>query len=180
MSAAVQLRPARVADAEAIAAAEAETARTQGLLNALPGEIPLAAYRQKIETLTEHSNGLYLVAEASGQMLGHLLLDPMPFQQNGHVCTLTIVVHPGSTGQGVGTALLSHAVDWARRNERLEKIELRVRAGNQRALALYRRFGFEQEGCSRKRLKYADNQYEDDLMMGLLLDATGTQREEEN
>ncbi len=165
----LEIREARPEDAEPIAAAEHETAATRGLLNALPGEIPLPAFQSKIEALAEHPDGLYLVGENAAGLAGHLLLDPMPLAQNSHVCTLTIVVHPGHTGRGVGDALLNHAIRWARQNPRLEKIELRVRAGNQRAIRLYERCGFELEGHTRRRLKYGADEYEDDLMMGLLL-----------
>ncbi len=165
----VQIRSARAEDAQAIAAAESATAETKGLLNALPGEIPLDAYREKIAAVIRHRNGVYLVAETGEQLIGHLLLDPMPLAQNSHVCTLTIVVHPGNTGRGVGRLLLDHAIDWARGNAQIEKIELRVRAENQRAIRLYRGCGFEQEGSSRRRLKYSDGSYEDDLMMGLFV-----------
>ena len=61
MGADLRLRAARPADAEAIAAAEAETQRTPGLLVGQPGEIPVAAYRGKIAQLA--TEGRYLVAE---------------------------------------------------------------------------------------------------------------------
>ena len=169
MSEAISIRVAEVQDAESIAEAEYTTAATRGLLNALPGEIPLEAFREKIRALAAHPDGIYLVAQSGGQLVGHLLLDPMPLSQNSHICTLTIVVHPGHTARGTGRQMLDHAIAWARAHERLEKIELRVRAGNERALRLYRSCGFVQEGSSRRRLKYGDGEYEDDLMMGLLL-----------
>ena len=165
----VSIRSAEPGDAEVIAEAEYATAATRGLLNALPGEIPLEAFSQKIRALAAHPDGIYLVAESAERLVAHLLLEPMPLSQNSHVCTLTIVVHPGHTSRGTGRRLLDHAIRWARANPRLEKIELRVRAGNERALRLYRGCGFVQEGSSRHRLKYADGEYEDDLMMGLLL-----------
>ena len=165
----LQIRVARLEDAGSIASAEHQTAETRGLLNALPGEIPLAAFERKIEELTEHPDGLYLVATNDAELAAHLLLEPMPLAQNAHICTLTIVVHPGHTDRGVGSALLNHAINWAKSNDHIEKIELRVRAGNQRAIRLYERCGFEVEGRTRRRLKYAEDEYEDDLMMGLLL-----------
>lgn len=163
-------REAWESDAEQIAAAEHRTAETPGLLNALPGEIPLAAFRDKIRALATDPRGLYLVAERDGAMVGHLLLDPLPLAQNAHVVSLNIVVHPGATDGGIGRALLGHAIAWANNNPAVEKIELRVRAGNARAIHLYESLGFAVEGRLSRRLKLADGSYVDDVEMRLFVD----------
>jgi len=163
-------REARAADAEAIAAAEHATAASPGLLNALPGEIPPAVFRDKIVELTSNPNGLYLVAERDGAVVGHLLLDPLPLAQNAHVVSLNIVVHPGATDGGIGRRLLGHGIGWARNNPAVKKIELRVRAGNARAMHLYESLGFVEEGRLGRRLKLADGSYVDDVAMGLFVD----------
>ena len=158
-----QIRLAEPADAEAIAAAEARTAQTPGLLVGRPGEIPLEAYRDKIAKLAHE--GRYIVAEENGAVIGHALLDPMPLRANAHVCLLTIVVHPGHTGRGVGEAMLRDLLDWAARDPRVRKVELNVRAGNAHAQKLYRRMGFVEEARFRQRVLRADGEYEDDLGM---------------
>lgn len=159
-----RIRIARIDDAEAIAAAEAETARTPGLLVGWPGEIPLAAYRDKIATLA--TGGRYLVAvDAGDAVVGHAFLDPMPMRGNAHVFKLNVVVHPGWPGRGIGTALLRDLLGWAEGDPRVGKVELNVRAGNLRAQRLYRRFGFVEEGRLRQRVRRLDGAYEDDLAM---------------
>jgi putative acetyltransferase len=157
------LRTARDADAETIAAAETETARTPGLLIGRPGEIPLEAYRAKIVKLA--TQGRYIVAEQDGGIIGHALLDPMPMRANAHVHLLTIVVHPGHVGRGVGEAMLRDLLDWAGRDPRIGKVELNARAGNERALRLYRRCGFVEEARFRRRVRRTDEVYEDDIGM---------------
>jgi RimJ/RimL family protein N-acetyltransferase len=54
---------------------------------------------------------------------------------------------------------------WARREPRVEKIELRVRATNERAIHLYRTMGFVEEGRLARVLKIDADTYIDDLMM---------------
>lgn len=159
----MQIRAARVADAEVIARTEAETARMPGLLVGRPGEIPLDAYRAKIAKL--ESQGRYIVAEHDGAVIGHAFLDPMPMRANAHVHLLTIVVHPGHTGRGIGRAMLRDLLEWAQRDRRVGKVELNVRAGNLRAQSLYRSMGFVQEARFRGRLRQADGQLEDDIGM---------------
>lgn len=167
MMKAALIRPADTGDAATIAATEHEVARTPGLLNARPGEIPESAFRDTIAALRDGKCGIYLVAECNGEVAGHLLLEPLPLAARAHVCTLTIVIHPRWQGRGLGRALLTRGIEWARGNPRIEKIELTVRADNQRAIALYRSLGFKDEGLLRGRVNGTDGMMRDDLAMAL-------------
>jgi len=157
------IREARPDDASVLVAAEKETARTPGLLVSRPDELTLQAFELKIAELAQR--GRYIVAEKDGRIAGHALLDPMPLQAILHVFRLTIVVHPGFTGQGIGTALLAELMDWAKRSPRVGKIELLVRATNQRAVHLYSKLGFIEEGRFHKRIRLPDGNFIDDLAM---------------
>lgn len=159
----MQIRTAKPEDAEAIAAAEAETQRTPGLLVGYPGEIPVEAYRAKIARLA--SDGRYVVAEENGAPVGHAFLEAMPMRANTHVFTLTIVVHPCHVERGIGRAMLEHLLEWAQHDPRVGKIELNVRAGNERARRLYHRCGFAEEARFRRRVRRTDGAYEDDIGM---------------
>ena len=159
----MRIRTAKPDDAETIAAAEAETQRTPGLLVGYPGEIPVEAYRAKIAKLAV--DGRYIVAEENGVPVGHAFLDPMPMRANAHVFQLTIVVHPGHIERSIGRAMLGDLLDWARRDARVGRVELKVRAGNQRAQNLYRSMGFVEEARFRDRVRRIDGLFEDDLGM---------------
>jgi len=163
----MRIRPAREDDAESLARAEYDTAAGQeGLLAAKPYEIPISAFRSKIKVLG--SDGLYVVMESAGQPVGHLLLEPLGLSSTRHVSQLTIVVHPGQTGRGYGKALMEYAIDWARKSDRVEKIELHVRSTNPRAIALYESFGFIREGQLKNRIKLRQG-YADDIFMALFV-----------
>jgi RimJ/RimL family protein N-acetyltransferase len=56
-------------------------------------------------------------------------------------------------------------IDWASRSPAAGKIELIVRSSNERALRLYRKFGFREEGRFRNRIRLADGSYIDDISM---------------
>ena len=75
----------------------------------------------------------------------------------------TIAVHPDFRGQGIGRRLLSTALREAIRRGASQAM-LEVRAGNQAAQALYRRFGFE---VTYRRPKYYRDNNEDALLMNL-------------
>jgi RimJ/RimL family protein N-acetyltransferase len=157
------VRIARDTDAAVIAVAEAETARMPGLLVGRPGEIPLDAYRARIAKLA--IRGRYIVAEQDGAVIGHAFLDPMPMRATAHVFLLTIVVHPAHVGRGVGETMLRDLLAWAERDPRVGKVELNVRAGNERARRLYDRCGFVEEARFRRRVRRADGVYDDDIGM---------------
>jgi RimJ/RimL family protein N-acetyltransferase len=159
----MNIRLARPEDAPAIAATERATAATPGLLVGRPGEIPVEAYDAKIRHL--ETRGRYIVAEKDGAIIGHAFLDPLEMIATAHVCFLTIVVAPGHLGRGIGRALLSDLLAWAEADPRVGKIELRVRASNERAIRLYRALGFVEEGRFRKRVKLPDGTFVDDMAM---------------
>ena len=159
----VTIRSAKESDAPAIAAAEWSTAETPGLLVQRPGEIPVSAFAAKIAALSRL--GSYWVAEEGDAVVGHAFLEPMPMAGNAHVFILSIVVHPGRTGRGVGTALMDHLLRWARARPELRKVELNVRATNARAVALYEKHGFIEEGRRLGRVATADGTFIDDVLM---------------
>lgn len=70
-------------------------------------------------------------------------------------------------GQGIGSQLIKAALDHGRQIS-LEKVELMVFTDNAPAIALYKRFGFFEEGVRQKYRKLGA-QYFDCLMMGLFL-----------
>jgi RimJ/RimL family protein N-acetyltransferase len=167
----MKIRVAEERDALAVARGEWETAATPGLLVGRPGEIPASAYTAKISTLA--SLGCYWVAEEQGALIGHAFIEPMNMAANSHVFQLNIVVYPEFTDHGIGTALMTELLSWARRNARVEKIELLVRATNTRAIKLYTKFHFVEEGRLRRRVRTSDGDYVDDVAMALFPERAG-------
>jgi RimJ/RimL family protein N-acetyltransferase len=109
--------------------------------------------------------GRYIVAEDNQRIIGHALLDPMRLEAIAHVFRLTIVVHPGFHNRGVGETLMRDLMNWAKQASHLQKIELLVRATNERAVRLYSKLGFIEEGRFRKRVHLVNGGFVDDLAM---------------
>jgi RimJ/RimL family protein N-acetyltransferase len=163
-TASLKIRKARVEDAPVLCAAERETARVPGRLASRPHELVESAFASKIAELAQA--GSYLVAERDGIVVGHAFLDQAgALESLAHVRTLTICAHPSRTGQGVGSALMQALLDWARANAGVERIELRVRAGNDAAIHLYKKCGFAEESRFRNRIKLPDGSLIDDIGM---------------
>ena len=79
-----------------------------------------------------------------------------------------MAVAPRSRGRGVGSALLATAIEWARERG-LHKLTLSVFPHNAAAIALYRKFGFVEEGRRVKQYRRASGELWDAIEMGLFL-----------
>jgi ribosomal protein S18 acetylase RimI-like enzyme len=71
-------------------------------------------------------------------------------------------------GRGVGSALMEAAIAWARERG-LHKLSLGVFAHNAAGLALYRKYGFVEEGRRVKHYRRQSGELWDSIEMGLLL-----------
>ena len=84
-----------------------------------------------------------------------------------HRVDLAITVLKNYWGNGIGVALINYTIDYCKMNS-IKKIELTVRVDNERALKLYKKFGFEIEG-EVKNFIYLNGNYYNCYFMGLLL-----------
>jgi len=110
---------------------------------------------------------LHVAAERDGVVVGSAGLHPAEQTRRRHVAMLGISVAHDAQRQGVGTALMQALCDYADNWAQLLRIELTVFADNERAIGLYRRFGFVHEGTFRA---YAlrDGAYADAVSMARL------------
>lgn len=108
-----------------------------------------------------------LVADAGGELVGQLGI----VRRGYGVAELGMLVAAGWRGAGVGSALLADAIDWARQAG-AHKIALQVWPHNEAALALYRKFGFVEEGRLRRHYRRLNGELWDAVVMGLVLDET--------
>jgi putative acetyltransferase len=164
----VTVRGARREDAAALWAVYACPGVIRGTMQ-LPFQSPDAVAQR----LSEPVPGLTrLVAEVGGRPVGLLVLH-VGQGRSAHSARLGLVVHDDFQGRGVGTALLTAAVELAERWLGLHRLELEVFPDNEPALRLYRRFGFEVEGTKR-RYALRDGEWMDALAMARLAPLPGS------
>jgi putative acetyltransferase len=145
----ITIRRARVDDAAAMAALMNDPAVYPGLM-----QMPYASeelHRARlVDSLAPGKADVLLVAERGGEIVGSCGMHPAgPSPRRRHVMALGMSVRADAQGQGVGSALLQALCDYADRWIGLLRLELDVYVDNERAIALYRRFGFEIEGRHR-------------------------------
>jgi len=111
------------------------------------------------------------MAVAEGGVVGSLSIRRDPHPVTRHVATLGMFVIATWRGRGVGTALMSEALRWAR-SAGVERVELTVYPHNDAAIALYRKFGFVEEGRLVRHAKKSYG-YEDEILMAAWLGEVG-------
>ena len=130
--------------------AEAVSGEPEGWLISIAGEWRSAGdERRFLKALRRYPHAAVLVAErGDGTLVGRLSIGRDPHPASTHVADVGLMVALDARRQGVGTALLRAAVDWAR-GAGVRKLELHVFPWNEPAIKLYERFGFEREGVRR-------------------------------
>lgn len=166
----VEIRPARPGDGSGAhrllrdVAAEGRYIRTERL------EAARRDFRRRFKDSWTDERA-EIVALRGGEVIGHLAISREPGTAIRHVATLGMSVRKEERGGGVGSALLAEALRWARWTG-VEKISLSVFPHNRAAMALYRKFGFVQEGrlVGHTRKSYG---LEDEIVMARPVETEG-------
>jgi GNAT superfamily N-acetyltransferase len=91
----------------------------------------------------EHPPGLTVVAVEGDAVLGSAKMGPNRPARGAHVATASFMVAPAAQGQGVGRALGTYAVEWARAAGYRSMQFNAVVETNTAAVALWQALGFE-------------------------------------
>ena len=150
-----RIRNADPSDAEQLARlADAVSAEPEGWLISVAGEWRSAGdERRFLKAVRRYPHASVLVAERDdGTLVGRLSVGRDPHPASTHVADVGLMVAFEARRQGVGTALLDAAVEWAR-EAGVRKLELHVFPWNEAAIALYEAFGFEREGYRKRHYR---------------------------
>jgi RimJ/RimL family protein N-acetyltransferase len=111
------------------------------------------------------SGGLLAGIDESGEMVGHVLIEPQHHHGVGHIGR--VAVAPDRRGRGLGTALMRATVRHGFDEMGLHRLQLVVYTFNAAAIAAYRSAGFVVDGVARESALGSDGRW-DGLTMSLL------------
>lgn len=109
------------------------------------------------------------IGRIDGELACIFSLSCNPRRRMAHVGEIALSVRKRYWHIGVGSAIMEALIELAKEAS-LKNVELGVYADNERAIALYKRFGFEEIGRHRGRM-CVDGEYYDEILMDLHLDA---------
>ncbi|KAJ3517520.1 hypothetical protein NLJ89_g460 [Agrocybe chaxingu] len=99
------------------------------------------------------------------------------YPERGHrLSSFSLVLRPEFWNKGYGTQITKFMVDHAFLHLNMHRIGLEVYEGNERAMAVYRKIGFVDEGRQRKT-RWVDGGWKDTFHMGILVDDWKQNRE---
>jgi RimJ/RimL family protein N-acetyltransferase len=136
---------------------------------------PLPSIERERAMVSEHAGNpgaVLLAARSGGRLIGFADVEAGRMARVRHRGGLGISTLRDWWGRGLGTIMMNELIAWSRRAG-LEVLQLTVYAHNARAIALYRKVGFVEEGVRRRSVRYADGRYADEFLMSLWIGPGG-------
>lgn len=133
-------------------------------------EYPLDVEAQKVSIVDTNESPInkMLLAVADGKIIGIGTINSSSKIKARHCGELGIVVAKAYQGQGIGTSIINQLIEWAKNNGTTTRIQLDTRRDNELAVALYKKLGFELEGCL-KNSTLLNGEYYDLYVMGMMI-----------
>jgi RimJ/RimL family protein N-acetyltransferase len=131
-------------------------------------ELPLDVDRDRrtiLGSITSSTAQSFVAVDDDGGLVGNLGIELGGYG----VAELGMMVDSAWRGRGVGSALLQAGIEWAR-SAGAHKVALQHWPTNERAVALYDKFGFVEEGRLRRHYPRRNGELWDAVVRGLVLD----------
>ncbi len=163
----VTIRSVRLEDAEAILNLNREIISEGEFFIVVEQEYEktLEQQIQSIQNVIQNERETMLIAAIDGVLVGTIVFSSRNLKRLSHTGTISISIKKEYRNMGIGNLLLKELLAWAEQNPFIEKVSLGVLATNHRAIALYKKLGFVEEGRKIKEVKLYDNEYIDDILM---------------
>ena len=160
----MRARPATDDDAAAFGAVIAEVAAEERWI-ATEGPVEVEERAANLINWLDRGDGFFVLEDDDGRVVGTLGLHPTGARG---VVSLGMCILADQRGRGGGRALMDAAMAWLRGTD-MHKVELEVWPDNERAIALYERYGFEIEGTRRDHYRRRDGSLRSSVLMARLL-----------
>ncbi len=117
-----------------------------------------------IKGLRESKSTLGIAVYVDGQIVGNCSLQCHRLMKTAHRATVGIAILKDFWGLGIGSAMFRELIA-AAEDLGIRILELDLVEGNDRALGLYKKFGFETVGQKKKAFRLKDGRYFGEIIM---------------
>lgn len=157
----MKIRPVKLSDAEKIALIRRQDGVREAVL-ALSSD-RISATADFLNSLRERDRAF--VAEENGEAaaFGVMMTNRDPYRS--HCASIAVMVDADFQERGVGRELMKRIVECADDELGLHRLELLVLTDNERAIRLYKSFGFTIE-ATRKNAAVSHGRFADEYLMG--------------
>ena len=116
-----------------------------------------------IDRFAKSEKDLMLVALDGEKIVGNGIIEREKVKRYSHRAELSITVLKEYWGQGIGSRLMEMMIEFSK-NSGIHSISLVARADNERAISLYKKFGFDSVGIYKDYFKI-NEEYFDAIFM---------------
>lgn len=165
------IRRSKPSDAEALINYINTVAGESDFLSFGIGEFDMNAQQEEvfIENILKKDNAISVVAELGDKIVANLNFSGGSRKRLAHVGEFGISVLKEYWGYGIGEELIKYLIDWSKSSCIIRKINLKTRTDNFKAIKLYKKLGFEEEGMLKRDILINGTFY-DTLCMGMMID----------
>lgn len=165
----LRIRDATIEDAAALLRMFQQAVSESDYLMTTPAEaqkLSLEQEKEFISTYQNNPNQLFLICEVNGLVSGSLSITRARLSKQHHVGEFGIVVLQKYWNLGIARRMMNAMQQWVENHSAIRYIHLSVLANNEKALHLYRNFGFTEEGRKPKAVLQNGQSYQDIILMG--------------
>jgi len=163
------IRDAKVSDAnEIVGYMRRVTIETHYMVTKPEEVLDVPMERSIIKSHLNNPRKLMIVGVLDDRIVSLLSFSTFRRKRVSHSGELSLSVLKDYWGLGIGSAMMETLIEWARK-KRIVRIQLEVLEDNERAINLYRKFGFIVEGRKRKAVRLEEC-FKDTLIMALILE----------
>ncbi|WP_243291772.1 GNAT family N-acetyltransferase [Bacillus sp. FJAT-47783] len=161
------IRTVRIEDAEAVLDIQREVIKEKDYFIAVSEEFNKTVKEQQewIKKIIEHDRETMYVAEMNGKVVGWIVFRSQERKRMHHTGSIAIMLQKDYRNRGIGKLLIEEILSWAAQHPVIEKVSLGTFSSNTRAIELYNKLGFVEEGRKVKEFKINEDEYVDDVLM---------------
>lgn len=166
----ITIRRAQVEDANAILELSKILGSETDNLSFDETGIPVTIERERnyISSISNSEKDIFLVAFKNEELVGTANYTTFVKKRMSHRGEIGISVRKSAWGLGIGSMLMEKLLDFAKNTAKADIVSLEVRSDNERAINLYKKFGFEKIGCFKGYFKIDEEFVDFDMMEKIL------------
>jgi len=117
-----------------------------------------------IEDINSSERNAMFAAKMDDEVVGICQINCFGRNRISHRSEIALSVKKAYWGKGVGSKMMETLIGFAKNTAKAEILSLEVKSDNERAIALYQKFGFKKFGTYKKFFKINGNYYDADYM----------------